>query len=772
MKKNLKLFTYAFGAFLVGSLASCSDDISGNGGDGIVTDPTENATPLSTAKVTVNSANLSRVFNYTSNDSRVSRAVEDVMPDYPADIAATAQEITNSEWIRGNGNYKIVDGPKIQWGINIEGNNSPVNIFVESDYVGKINVNNPQSLNIYIAPGVTYSPGPGEWDQRITDCNIAKIFLYGTLNTKRLELLEKQEFYALGDVEITEQLYSSGSNPKIFVNGTLIVKSISVNSGFELSGCQVIVEKELISQSGTVKLNVRYLESPSIILTGDACEINLEDGGLLKADYLKFQGNPNPYNIVKGKTANIVIKTIEIQNANATNFASHFEGVVYNETANANNVHGQPMAHESQRGAFQPYNDGLSIEVPSCGSVEPDPVIPPHIELVTRVQNHDHNSDKPSLRHLSATAITYGNGRYYASYHMRGGNWANDSYDKGTDADTEGCIESWTMNDDVLTLSNWMWTDLIDFNHIYFDNQAATGKKVVTMGHHAKKGGIFGYVSENFADDANIGEENTLEFDAIKSSVRIESTTGALQDWANGGDVNSAYRASGSSNYLITTSRGYTTVDATTGKQTREASDVNKNGIPVLNIFNDDSVSVKHITPYNGGFAVLALDERKVATATASSTATVYFFDSEASVVAGTPYTKTQLSKGVVCPVDGKNVLFANGNELYACLGQGGLVRLNGTVEADSWQRPAVENDETSNGNVPVNGVYADNNYVYVANGNNLTILDKEFNEVANYQVPDNEDGRSYSANYVLVNDGLIFVAYGQDGIRVLRLVE
>ena len=66
--------------------------------------------------------------------------------------------------------------------------------------------------------------------------------------------------------------------------------------------------------------------------------------------------------------------------------------------------------------------------------------------------------------------------------------------------------------------------------------------------------------------------------------------------------------------------------------------------------------------------------------------------------------------------------------------------------------------------------MFVDENFIYVANGSFLSVLDKNMNEIAFYHVPEAKDGRTFSANYVYVKDGLIYVAFGQDGIRVLKL--
>ncbi|MCH5236956.1 MAG: hypothetical protein J1E95_04065, partial [Muribaculaceae bacterium] len=530
------------------------------------------------------------------------------------------------------------------------------------------------------------------------------------------------------------------------------------NSNLKLNACYIKLEEAFETQSGNMNINIKSFEAPNVSLKADNIIIKLTPDGLFKAENLVIGGNNANTRIIGG--GNIVAKNIEITAFNnATNFADYFDGKVYNDWINKDNV-----ARESTKGVFLSYAEGEKIDTPSCGSVEPEG---PSLEMVARVVNHDHNSDKPSLRKLSATSITYGNGKFFASYHMRGTNYDNDEYDKGEEHDIEGCIESWTMNGENLTLGNWMWIDEMDFNHIYFDDQAESGKKVTVMGNHKNKGGIFGYVSENFSDDANIGDDNTLTYDPVKSSVRLESATGALQDYANGGDVNCAIRDNGSSNYLITTSIGYTAIDAATGKQLR--NDIGNYKVPALNIFTDENGSVKHITKYNGGYAVLALDERKAAESDEiSSPATVYYFSDETNFLNGTYNSSTKLPTEIR-PIDGKNVLFAFNNELYACLGHGGLYRVN---DGKSWQRPAEEKDETSTGNVPVNGVFADENYIYVANGSFLSVLNKDMEEIAYYHIPEATDGRTFSANFVYVRDGLIYVAFGQDGIRVLKLIN
>lgn len=65
-----------------------------------------------------------------------------------------------------------------------------------------------------------------------------------------------------------------------------------------------------------------------------------------------------------------------------------------------------------------------------------------------------------------------------------------------------------------------------------------------------------------------------------------------------------------------------------------------------------------------------------------------------------------------------------------------------------------------------VNGIDIDGDYVYVANGYGITVLDKESLAYISSFV-DN----SGSANYVRKGeDGFIYVAYGTTGVRIFRL--
>ena len=143
----------------------------------------------------------------------------------------------------------------------------------------------------------------------------------------------------------------------------------------------------------------------------------------------------------------------------------------------------------------------------------------------------------------------------------------------------------------------------------------------------------------------------------------------------------------------------------------------------------------------------------------------------------------------MIYPVDGKNVLAApTGGRVYACLGKNGLyVReegVRGTENVHYVDDDTIKfSDKTDGtGSRPVNAVFVEDydsfkeyGYIYVANGVCLTVLNYNTLEtVADFTLGKDSDG---SANYVYVvkdpnsetNDRIVTVAYGQEGVKVLR---
>jgi hypothetical protein len=120
------------------------------------------------------------------------------------------------------------------------------------------------------------------------------------------------------------------------------------------------------------------------------------------------------------------------------------------------------------------------------------------------------------------------------------------------------------------------------------------------------------------------------------------------------------------------------------------------------------------------------------------------------------------ISLDVIAPVNGKNVMHIEGNDIYVCLGKNGLKRYTNGVEVAEFK---VSGDTIA----AANGLAVDNKYVYVAYGHGgLFVLDKtDLSVITSYSYTGGK-----SANYVTVSDDILYVAYGLSGVQIFRLIE
>lgn len=138
---------------------------------------------------------------------------------------------------------------------------------------------------------------------------------------------------------------------------------------------------------------------------------------------------------------------------------------------------------------------------------------------------------------------------------------------------------------------------------------------------------------------------------------------------------------------------------------------------------------------------------------------------------------------------NGKSVMAADGNDIYVCLGKGGLAKYtNGTLSGlfipkDATYKADAENTKYAEGTVVTrgycNGVCVKGDKIYIAYGSlGLIVINKsdmtattedaakKTPEVARYTA-------GKSANFVAVDDNNnIYVAYGKNCLKVLKLVN
>lgn len=250
----------------------------------------------------------------------------------------------------------------------------------------------------------------------------------------------------------------------------------------------------------------------------------------------------------------------------------------------------------------------------------------------------------------------------------------------------------------TLEIKATLYTTELDFNHMY----VSPGEIYVTGG---SKNGAF-YSSVDYSLSAS-------SVDIVINSVEGASGNCIIQD--------------GGVNWVVSGAvGGVTRIDDTQSDIFTELQEA------------------KFVTKYGDNMAVLA--------GVSPADATIYEFDTDGGLI-------SSYEVGQIPTVDGKNTLFADGDDIYASLGEGGLQIFNSGSKVRSF--------ENVEGSGSVNCVAVDDNYIYIANGvAGLYILDKETLEVLKtYQLGET------SANYVKLGDnGLIYVAYGLDGVHVFKL--
>lgn len=168
-------------------------------------------------------------------------------------------------------------------------------------------------------------------------------------------------------------------------------------------------------------------------------------------------------------------------------------------------------------------------------------------------------------------------------------------------------------------------------------------------------------------------------------------------------------------------------------------------GISVINSSDEVSytelLEAKYVVKYGSNMAVLA----------GLTTTKVYEYSTSGEYV-------TEYEVGSIPTSDGKNTLFVDGDVIYVSLGDGGL---------KGYKNGSLVSELSSEFIGSVNCIDADDDYIYVANGvAGLYILDKtDMSVVKKYTLGDT------SANFVRKgDDGLIYVAYGLDGVHAFKL--
>lgn len=297
-----------------------------------------------------------------------------------------------------------------------------------------------------------------------------------------------------------------------------------------------------------------------------------------------------------------------------------------------------------------------------------------------------------------------------------------------------------------------------DFNSLYFDRA-----RVLGVGHYKKtdsKDGaaVVGFL-ENNGSSIELSYKNVTTAEGIYSEIiDPENSKGEAHEqlvgYTDAGDANSIVKYY--DNYVVATRKGLALLRSDLSRVREKVGEEDS-----LVYFVNTPGSAKYVVESGNGLTALYLD---------GTTPCLYDFT---SIVGTTDAKGSKIDGAALVKTNGKNMLAYDNGTIYACLGEAGLL-----VGNDLLTKPFK--GETKQ--LPVAGVAVDDDYIYVADGTYLVILNKADNSVVTKwnlktdKVDDEghaifEEG---SINYVVVGDAQadgtrqLVVACGKAGVKVL----
>lgn len=808
-----KLVTFSFAAML---LASCSDSID----NPLVPNPgevTKNILGEEVTSITDPQELAGSVINYkakaaTRAAGATTANLSDVyeMPSLPSHDGAI--EIKNNDGcvgLDGSKTYIIKKGTKISSGLNLKG----ATLFIEGELTTK-NIwecyNATKKGKIYILKGGTL-----HIDNNNTALfQNAGIYCYnygGTLKKESTNMyLEKGDaYFTTGNIEVKNELKVQGllyvggdanvgnlateSDAKINIQGDLLGTE---NQDIQIDGCIMningkakankltiqgsapklyacsfeVTDKTVLNSDGGAELHVNNLKTGAIDQYAGST-IYLVNNSIIecKGTYTNANNGHDQYSkvILQGDNANAIFRAAEVK-YNGSNDAGYIliapgtyayfstcyifrtngsGGVIYmdcdkftNNSNSATYTYAPGLSDCTKR--YDMHND--PVLPTSCDGTTPAPKPTPtpepgkKIDVISVIDYTNHTHD------ISATCIQPYNGKLYMSYHTNEENQADPSKKTG------GCIEVFKTENNQTTMLQYLQDkkELYDFNHLMVDGKDAT--KYVYIAGHSTNGGMMGRI----ALDSN-GLLNT-EVKDIDETTTLNPLT--IVDWEHEGleksDENCIVRDG--NKLMVATARGYGVYDANT------LDLIGKKETPG---------KAKHIA-LNNQYIVTLHYNNEVGSDDEAVSGTLQVFPLGADILTATPAKTINVSS--IAPNDGKNTIAIDGNHIYVCRSAKGLSCYDLTTgkEVWNWGAPLTANTKVPQGYV--NGVTYDANYIYLACGSyGLVVLDK--NKMENgkpVKVVKKRAEAGMSANYVTLDGGYIYVAYGKSRLRVMKLID
>ena len=797
---NIKLATFSFAAML---LASCSD----NGTD----NPANPITPITNSKLlgisvksNTDAKELSaRVTNYKVTSTKVTRAsFSNVFGNFnsmPAESSITPTgnelqgDITNADQA---GTYIVSSNKKIQLG-----NVGNTTIYVKKGATLEFtNVYQLQgNITIYVMSGATLiDPTYDLASTGITIYNygtlqftsgnkyIAQnqyIYNYGNANWSNNTIINQGHLYVGGDFKAKAwggwqgggTLYVSGNfeypnedltfDGNFYIGGKLSAKNITFSNNAKLyNACGVFATENINITGNNCELHVAYLNAQKLDQSATS-NIYLKNNSFIKTpNYVNHNAGVGSITLEGDNAVAYIIgdklhynhsdenkNDLKMFRTSGNQSKIYFKGVFCEEGSdnsvqptlnNAANVievtAGNENAFTIKKDACNPgHNDNGD---PTPGP-DPTPEPKPDLDLITTIEYPNHTHD------ISATCVKEYNNKMYLSYHTRG-------------AGHGACLEVFSpVTNNQVTMEQYLQDkeNMIDFNHLIIDGNTTT-PRVLTVGSHFKKGAMTATI--DIKNDGLLNTESTKitenqETKTIEPMQMINLVPATAENAKLGYDENCIVRDG--DKYVVATTRGYMVYD----------TDFNK-----IKMTKTDG-RVKHLSLNNGKIASLTFDRKLTETENENTAIPAHINIYPAGTTDFSVTPEHSFAVKAITPNNGKNTIALVGDRVYACLGGEGFYcyDLDGNVKWHYQIKNALntQGDKAGLYKATANGCFIGGKYIYVAYGSaGLKVLDMDGKLVAERYKKIKKG--NYSANYVTVYNGYIYVAHGKDRLQVYRL--
>lgn len=612
-----------------------------------------------------------------------------------------------------------------------------------------------------ISPKTTIYIHEGGDILRASQSNEKVVHIQGTLVSKANLVHDDIDFEILGDCYTTGKIHG---------------KNVTLVGGTVYAGCAVTAEETIYLTGNNSIISAGYVSAPVIELAGnEPLTVLLRDGGYLNAtEQLRLKDIGNVY--VKANDGDYAMVETDVLDVNNRNLIGTFKNIAikYNtqigtEEKGADETIVELWFDETVKDnekidyTVEDSNDECAPKVvEGPNDPTPDPTPDPELENVGSVDPAEHSHP------ISATSIFTVGKDAYLSWHTQGG-------------DFHGCIEHLTVDNGTVTLNSYLETapsndtyGAIDFNHVIFDNG-----KIFVAGDHPKKGGILGWIN---CDGGTFPTGNKAKLNLI-TLYKEQYVVGEDTLYSNGGSGNCIIR---NGEYYQTASvAGFETFNVadfteatwklkSVAKLPSWSFDPTLAEAPANPWERDGSRTGKHIATDGSKVVMLTLINRDKAANTANASIKVF---NAADVNYENEVASYVVEDVLLSPVDGKDVIAIEGNDIWVCLGQGGVKHLalagNTLTEVASFRLADKSKEELKGWEMSskeaaaacANGLAVDNNYVYIAHGGaGLIVLKK--NDLSFVTRTRYTGGNS--ANYIALHtDGYIYVAYGKSKVQV-----